>query len=239
METSIRLRGTRAMLAVVRNTVVVASLCCAWPAAAQEQLALSPSGGAGGLRLDNPDAEPEASSLANWNDYRSPAMARRLSRWFSLGPLLGGLTMVAVAAYNTSSSWAPGVAIVGGGSMAFGLALGPSVGYAYSGEHLRGWGVGVLRLVGLTVGTYALVSAALENAFCDEDCVQGDTSGPVILGATLILASLVSAIYDVANASDVARRSNARHGITNLNLVPVVAPSGPAAFRGLALAGRF
>jgi hypothetical protein len=227
------------MLPVVRTTVFVACLCCAWPAAAQAQLAVAISRAADGHDLGNPDAESDASGLANWKDYRSPVVAQRLSRWFTLGPLLGGLTMVVAAAYNNSSSWAPGAAIVGGSSMAFGLTLGPSVGYAYSGERLRGWGVGVLRLVGLTVGAYAFVSAALENAFCDESCVPKDSSGTMILGTTLVIASLFSAIYDVANAPDAARRSNVRHGLYDLNLVPVVAPSGPGALRGLALAGRF
>jgi hypothetical protein len=159
--------------------------------------------------------------------------------WFTLGPLLGGLTMVVAAASNTSSSWAPGVGIVGGGSMAFGLTLGPSIGYSYSGEHLRGWGVGVLRLAGLTIGTVSLVDAALENAFCDDYCTHKDTSGTVLLGTTLVIATLLSAIYDLAKAPDAARRSNVRQGLSDLNLVPVVATSGPAAFRGLALAGRF
>lgn len=239
METSTGFRGARTTLTRVRSTVAAACLCCAWPAAAQEQRALVASGLAGGLVAGDPDAEPVASSLANWKDYRSPAVARRLSMWFTLGPLLGGLTMVVAAANNSNSSWAPGVAIVGGGGMAFGLTLGPSVGYSYSGEHLRGWGVGVLRLVGLAVGTAALVDAALENAFCDESCVPKDTGGTAVLGATLVLASLISAVYDITHASDAARRSNVKHGLSDLNLVPVAAPSGPAAFRGLALAGRF
>jgi hypothetical protein len=234
MDTLTRPWGTRAVLAVVSTTAVVASLCCARPAAAQERLAPAASGRT--LDLGHPDAAPDASSL---EDYRSPVVAARLSTWFTLGPLLGGLTMVIAAANRSGSSWAQDAAILGGASMAFGLTLGPSVGYAYSGEHLRGWGVGVLRLVGLTVGTYVLASAVLENAFCEEDCSQKDTSGPAILGLTMVIASMISAIYDIAKAPDAARRSNARNGLSDLNLVPVVAASGPAAFRGLALAGRF
>jgi len=227
------------MLAVVRTTLVVASLCCAWPAAAQERPKVTTGGPAGGLALRNPEAEPDASSHANWKEYRSPAVARRLSGWFTVGPLLGGLSLIATAVYNDNSSWDPALFIAGSASMALGLTLGPSVGYAYAGEHLRGWGVGVLRLAGLTVGSFALAYAALANAFCSDYCSPKDTSVPALLGATLVGASLFSAIYDVTNAPEAARRSNARRGLSDLNLVPVVAASGPAAFRGLALAGRF
>jgi hypothetical protein len=221
------------VLAVVSTTVVVASLCWARPAAAQARPA--PVASAGALDLGHPEAAPEASSL---EDYRSPVVAGRLSTWFTLGPLLGGLTLV-MASANSSRTGTPYAAILGGASIAFGLTLGPSVGYAYSGEHLRGWGAGVLRLVGLTVGTVALVSAWVEDIICKEDCSHKDTSGPVFLGLMLVTASVISAIYDVAKAPDAARRSNARNGLSDLNLVPVVAASGPAALRGLALAGRF
>jgi hypothetical protein len=208
------------------------ALCCAWPAAAQEQPTSTPSDSTHGLAGGNPDGGPGASSVSNWNDYRSPTMARRLSGWFTLGPVLGGLTMVVVAAQGDHNT---PIFIAGLSNVVFGLTLGPSVGYAYSGEHGRGWGIGALRLIALVAGTLGVVAAS----FCIMDCQDKDTTGPAVFEVTLLAGIVSSAIYDIVKAPDAARRSNVRHSLTNLSLVPVVAPSGPAPHHGLALAGRF
>jgi len=223
--------------------VVALALAWDWPAIArppqQEGSAVSADEASPGLgpaarheRTVRLKVEPPL-DVSGWKDYRSPDTARRLSCWFTLAPLTLGVTMV------VAGSVAPNVPVivVGIGNMAVGVTFGPSVGYAYAGEHLRGWGVGALRFIGYGIATLALADAALEN-LCDE-CEHKDTSGVVLLGTSALIASLFSTIYDVAAASRAARRSNASHGIPDLAVVPTVMPSGTTSSRGLALVGRF
>ena len=64
--------------------------------------------------------------------------------------------------------------------------------------------------------------------------MRDSTTGGKSFGA---LAPLL-VLYDIVDAPRAANRSNQRHGFANLGLIPVVAPGGPAPYRGLALAGQ-
>ena len=213
----------------MKTAVAIAAVCWAWPAAAQERLTLSPTVSTGGLREDNLEGNSGRSRALDWSAYRSPAMALGLSVSFTVAPVVAGATM-AVWAYRHNTP----VYIAGLSSVALGLAFRPGVGYAYAGEHARGWGGGALRLVSLVAGALAVAA----GSFC-MGCQEKDETGPAVVGVTLLTGIVAWTIYDIAKSPDAARRTNAKHGLANLSLVPVVAADGSAALQGLALAGRF
>jgi len=128
--------------------------------------------------------------------------------------------------------------IAGYSLMGLGIYFGPAIGYSYAGEPLRGWGIGLLRLAGFGVGSLVFVASALAS-ICDECHATSSTNNEETIGLLLFGAVAASAIYDIVTAPNAARRSNTRHGLSNVALVPVVVPGGVAITHGLALAGRF
>ena len=123
-------------------------------------------------------------------------------------------------------------------TLGLGLSLGPSIGYAYAGENLRGWGLGLLRAAAVGVGSVAIFVAGIDSS-CD-DCTQSSSASEAeTLGVVLITAALVSAVYDVVTAPNAARRANARLGLTNLSLAPMAIPARASTSPGLALVGQF
>jgi hypothetical protein len=171
-------------------------------------------------------------------EYKSPGMALSLSLLSTLVPMAVGTIMVSQA-HNLNTP----VGYAGVAGLALGLSFGPSIGYAYSGAHFRGWGIGLLRLAGIGVGAFAIFAAAM-SSICDEDnnlgsCSNRDGSGWVLLGAVSLTAVVVSAVYDIATAPRAARRANEQHGLTNLSLVPMAIPGRSSTSPGLALVGQF
>jgi hypothetical protein len=61
----------------------------------------------------------------------------------------------------------------------------------------------------------------------------------VVLAVVSFTPVLISAVYDIATAPSAARRANARHGLSNLGLVPVAIPGRASASPGLSLVGQF
>ncbi len=169
-------------------------------------------------------------------EYKSPSTALTLSLLSTLVPVVVGtitFTFWWDSHHNASSQ---SLLFAGAAGVGLGLSFGPSIGYAYSGEHFRGWGMGFLRLLGVggvvlgSVGAYA--SAWSSNS-------GGITSAWVLLGAVSLIAVVVSAVYDIATAPRAARRANEQHGLTNLSLVPVPIPGRSSTSPGLALVGQF
>jgi hypothetical protein len=182
-----------------------------------------------GYRFGVSDAYLE--STAGEFTYKSPSTAFRLSALSTVVPVLVGATMLGFAHDDT-------VAVGGLVTLGLGLSFGPTIGYAYAGENLRGWGLGLLRLVGIGVGS-AVIFSALISSSCDECSHSSSEDDAMVLGVVLIGAALVSAVYDVVTAPNAARRANARHGLTNLSLVPVAIPGRASTSPGLSLIGRF
>ena len=219
--------------AVVATVAMLLFLCC--PAMAHAQASVSIP-----VAVDPPkgDSQPNlAAPQAAGSEfkYRSPGAALSLSLLSTLVPMVVGTIMVSQA-QNRTSLYA-GVA-----GLSFGLSFGPSIGYAYSGEHFRGWGMGLLRLVGVGVGSVAIFFGAISGsgAFCSDYCNRsGDGGGLIVLGAVSLTAVVVSAVYDIATAPRAARRANEQHGLTNVSLVPMAIPGRSSTSPGLALVGQF
>ena len=113
--------------------------------------------------------------------------------------------------------------------------------YAYSGEHFRGWGMGFLRLAGIGIGSAAIFEV-VASLSCGADHNPGcsDDAGLWgLLGGFSFLAVVLSAAIDIAKVPNAARRANARHGLTDLSLVPVAIPGRSSASPGLSLVGQF
>jgi len=210
-------------------------LCCPEIAHAQTSanipVAFSPPKGDSQPYLANPRA------AGREFEYKSPSAAFNLSLFSTLVPMAVGTIMVSQARNNDS------LAVAGAAGLALGLSFGPTIGYAYSGEQLRGWGVGALRLLGVGVGSAAMFAAFL-SSICDDDdssgCSKsGDAGTWALLGAVSLTAVAVSAVYDIATAPRAARRANEQHGLTNLSLIPVPIPGRLSTSPGLALVGQF
>jgi len=165
--------------------------------------------------------------------YRSPNTALQLSLFPTLGSLVAGANMMGTTGRGSSDTMIAGYFLMG-----LGISFGPAIGYSYAGEQLRGWGVGLLRLVGFGVGSLVLFVSLMESS-CEYCHSTSSTNNLNTVGFLLFGAIAASAIYDIATAPDAARRSNARHGLTNVALVPMVIPGGTSTGRGLALAGKF
>jgi hypothetical protein len=163
--------------------------------------------------------------------YKFPSTALHLSLWSTLVPALAGAAMLylSVAKGNDIA-----LALGGAATMGLGLSFGPSIGHAYSDEPRRAWGGGALRLVGFATGILVFVSALA----VDEQTHTDDPKGQA-LGACLISAAVISAIYDISAAPSAARRANARNGLSNLSLAPVAVPGRGSPSPGLSLVGRF
>ena len=182
-----------------------------------------------GYRFGVSDAYLE--SAAGEFTYKSPSTAFRLSALSTVVPVLVGATMLGFAHDDT-------VAVGGFVTLGLGLSLGPTIGYAYAGENLRGWGLGLLRAVAVGVGSVAIFTAGIDSS-CDDCTKSSSASEEETLGVVLITAALVSAVYDVVTAPNAARRANTRHGLTNLSLVPVPIPGRASTNPGLSLVGQF
>lgn len=182
----------------------------------------------------------DVSQAAVEGEYRSPRMALGLSALSTLVPALVGATMLGLGANSRRRNDA--LLIGGVTGLGLGLSFGPSIGYAYSGEHFRGWGMGLLRLVGVGVGSTAILAAVLAGMCENSDCSgagSGHESDWVVLAVVSFTPVLISAVYDIATAPSAARRANARHGLSNLGLVPVAIPGRASASPGLSLVGQF
>jgi hypothetical protein len=179
-------------------------------------------------------ADPQAAGRQF--EYKSPSTAFNLSLFSTLVPMAVGTIMVSQAGNSNS------LAVAGAAGLVLGLSFGPTIGYAYSGEQLRGWGVGALRLAGLGVGFAAMIPA-VASGLCDvgdAGCSRsGDAGAWAMLGVVSLTAVVVSAVYDIVTAPGAARRANERHGLTNLSLVPVPIAGRSSTSAGLALVGQF
>jgi hypothetical protein len=162
--------------------------------------------------------------------YRYPDTALSLSFWTTLLPVMAGTLMILPTLTHSNDR----LAIVGGTVIGLGVSFGPSIGYAYSDEQLRGWGMGGVRLAGGLLGL-AVVYSGLVVA---EDTSKNDP-GEQVLGACILGAVVVSAIYDIATAPNAARRTNAKRGLTSLGLAPISIPGRSGTDPGMALVGRF
>lgn len=169
-------------------------------------------------------------------EYKSPSTALSLSLLSTLVPVVVGTSMIAVwenRHHNTP------LLVGGAAGLGLGLSFGPSIGYAYSGEHFRGWGMGLLRLAGIGVGVFAIAAAAVSSIRCDSCSNSGDGGGWLLLAAISLTPVVVSAVYDIVTAPRAARRANERHGLTNVSLVPMAIPGRSSTSPGLALVGQF
>jgi hypothetical protein len=173
-------------------------------------------------------------------EYKSPSTAFCLSLFSTLVPVVVGTSMLTVWANGHADNPNNHSLLVGGAAgLGLGLIFGPSIGYAYSGEHFRGWGMGLLRLAGIGVGAVAIAALVVSN-ICGDSCSKsGDGSGWFLLGALSFTAVAISAVYDIAKAPSAARRANERHGLTNVSLVPMAISGRSSTSPGLALVGRF
>jgi hypothetical protein len=183
-----------------------------------------------GYRLPWPGHAAEVAPVSY--GYKDPDRAGRLSRWSTLGAAAAGAVLVAAGIATNDGK----LGTAGGGVMALGLAYGPSVGYVYAGEPIRGLGMGTLRALGLVVGTFAIGAGI--TPYDSDHPSSPDHPAPMALGACLIAASIASTIYDVVRAPNAARRTNESNALVDVALVPTVGAttSSPA---GAALVGRF
>jgi hypothetical protein len=162
--------------------------------------------------------------------YKYPDTALSLSFWSTLLPMLAGTLMILPTLTHSNDRLAVGGAALVG----LGLAFGPSIGYAYADEQLRAWGMGGVRLTGGALGLALLISGLMVS-----EQTSKDDPGRQALGACLIGAVVVSAIYDIATVPNAARRTNSKRGVTNLGLAPMPIPGRSANTPGLVLVGRF
>ena len=159
--------------------------------------------------------------------YRSPSTAALLSVSATLAPVVIGMALW------SSGREGPGIITIGAG-----LALGPSAGHVYAGEPLHAAGMIVLRSTAAVLGPVLLLVSSIRSSDCQGS--QCDTDKPgIALAVGLLIALPVLAVYDLIDAPRAAARANARHGASNVGLVPTVSVGGPAPNHGLALAGRF
>lgn len=185
-----------------------------------------------GYRLGMDDETRGVTSGAG-GDYRSPGTAFHLSAWSTAVPFVLGVAMFKLGLANNREVTAfAGIPVMG-----LGLSYGPSIGYAYAGEPWRAWGLGSLRAISFTAGSLALFVVAM-NRGCD-GCSENSNGGTELVGYALIGASLISAMYDVMTAPKAAERTNARHGLSNLSLLPVPIAGTKSIGPGLALGGQF
>jgi len=159
--------------------------------------------------------------------------AFHLSAWSTAVPFVLGVAMFKLGLANDREriAW-PGIPIMG-----LGLSFGPSIGYAYAGEPWRAWGLGSLRAFSFALGSLFLFGVAM-NRGCD-GCNEDSNGDMELAGYTLIGASLMSAVYDVMTAPKAAERANARHGLTNISLLPAPIAGPKSVGPGLALGGLF
>jgi hypothetical protein len=163
--------------------------------------------------------------------YRSPGSAGMLAWGFSVGSLaLGGMF--------ASEGRAEGV-IAGYVAASLGLGIGASAGHFYAGEVGRGLLTAALRLVGFGFGGLMLISAWAGRASEYPRMSAGEAQTEAGMGLALIASSLGLAIYDMVDAPRAARRTNARYGLTNVSLAPLLTTRGPVPGRGAAVQARF
>lgn len=183
-----------------------------------------------GYRLGVGD-KPAITQVTPRPEFRSPSTAQSLSTWSTAIPVLLGLTLLKAddqSGFSTISA----VSLLG-----LGISFGPSIGYGYADEYLRGVGMGMLRATLFGLGSYALV-AATSKSNCEEDCamVHGYYS---LIGYSLIGVSAISAAYDIIAVPKAAERTNARHRHSQFSVLPVPIAGPNSVGPGLALAGRF
>ena len=160
--------------------------------------------------------------------YRSPGKALALSLGLSLPSAVIGSLLLA------------GHEVVGGFVvLALGLGVGPSLGHLYADEPAHAWLTMAGRLTGFSVGGFLVLSAWASRMVEYPRTSKSDAWLQAGFGLAFVAGALALGIYDIVDAPRAARRSNARNGVTNLSLAPVVAPGGPAPSRGLAVQGRF
>jgi hypothetical protein len=171
-------------------------------------------------------------------EYKSPGMAFCLSLFSTLVPVVAGTTMLKVFWDGHQGNDSLPLLVGGTAVLGLGLSLGPSIGHAYSGEHLYGWGMGFSRLVGSGIGAYAIFIAAFRSS-CPDYCNPSRQDNAEAVAVVVLTAVAVSAVYDIATAPRAARRANEQHGLTNLSLVPMAIPGRSSTSPGLALVGQF
>jgi hypothetical protein len=169
------------------------------------------------------------------NAYRFPNTALQLSVFSTLGlSALGTGFLILNEKDGHHGDW---MQVTGIAALVLGLAVGPSVGHIYAGEDGHAAGMALGRVSAAGVGLVLLVSALANMGDC-ESC--SNSLGPGMVPALLLgLAIPISIIYDLVDAPRAARRSNTRHGLTNLSLAPVVIPGRTLPGHGLALTGQF
>jgi hypothetical protein len=237
-----KLSAGRMVARTVRGIdLVVLVLCWACPRAhAQES---QPDGGspetgappASGLALPTPAAPPvDPPASLDWR-RRSPSVALGLAI-ITPASLLGvGGALMLTSGRRGDSMWWGGLALV-----ALGVTVGPSSGHIYSGSYGHAAGMSALRALAAAAGSVVLLATLAKG-----DCEDGPAGSCDISPAALIFAfGLLTVIpatglYDMIDAPRAARRANADHGLAGLTLVPLFAPNGVFAQRGLAVASRF
>jgi len=172
-------------------------------------------------------------SSLDWS-YRSPRVALELAIVTPSSLLAAGAVLMLTSERRGDNMWWGGLALA-----TLGFTVGPGAGHIYTGSYGHAAGMSALRLLAAGVGVTLL--ATLVKGDC-EDGPPGscDTSWAGLFFAVGVLAVIpATGLYDIIDAPRSARRANAQHGLTQLSLVPLIAPNGPFAQRGLALSGRF
>jgi hypothetical protein len=109
-------------------------------------------------------------------DAKSPDKALHLSLWSTLVPVLAGTAMLGLGMDHDRN--VP-LAIAGATTLALGISFGPSIGFAYSDESLRAWGVGALRLAGIVLGTAEFIWGGQVSEQTSKNDPALRRSGPV------------------------------------------------------------
>ncbi len=173
--------------------------------------------------------------LLDGQAYRSPSVALVLSLLPTLGSIAVGTGLLYLSHLEVRPLRDYGIA-----TLVLGLSIAPIAGHIYSGEYDHALLMSSLRLATAVLGVWVLRNSVYFG-YCENSAGCGDSfgRGGQIVGVALLLAVPVTGIYDIIDAPRAARRSNERHGLTNLGLIPVVPPGGPTPYRGLALGGQF
>jgi hypothetical protein len=178
--------------------------------------------------LPNPFATRGVTGVVDPSLYRSPSRALGLSLGFSLASAtVGSLLLVGRAPI-------PGLVMLG-----VGLTVLPSAGHFYAGEVKHGVLTTASRLVCLGIGGLLVLSAYTSRAVEYPRITENEAWTQAGIGFAFVAGTIALSIYDIVDAPRAARRANARYGLTNLSLAPVLSHGGPASSQGLAVRGRF
>jgi hypothetical protein len=129
--------------------------------------------------------------------------------------------------------------VAGISSLGLALLAGPSVGHFYADENHHAWITSLVRTGAGLLGGILVGSSTIGTADCADSGRACEDKTGLWFGYGFWLAGSALAVFDIVDAPYAAQRTNARHGLTNLGVVPVVVKSGDSTSHGLALAGQF